>query len=383
MKIIKNAMVYNPAPIGKKDILIEGEKIVRIADRINEYDAIDEVEKIDVKGRTVVPGYLDIHEHITGGGGEGGPTTRVPESQLSIIVGAGVTTVVGLLGTDGISRSMENLLEKCKSYNELGITCFILTGSYGVPTVTLMGDIEKDVMLFSQIIGVKTSMSDHRSSNITGEELIKIATASRRGGLLAGKAGMTCIHMGDSPRKLEPLFYAIEHADVPISKFLPTHMTRNAPLFEDGIRFMKMGGYIDVTAGETLEGNRRMADMLVHAFEEAGYDNMSMTSDGYGSMPKFNDKGELIGLTYSTPRSLHQLLKVLVQEKGVPLEEALKLLTVTPAKIINMTGIKGTIAPGADADLVVYDENMDIDSVYARGRTAVLHKEILMKGKFE
>ncbi len=383
MIIIKDALVYSPAPLGKKDILIEGEKIIRIADEINEYDAIDEVVKIDAGGRTAVPGYLDIHEHITGGGGEGGPTTRVPESQLSVIVGAGVTTVVGLLGTDGISRSLENLLEKTKSYNELGITCYMLTGSYGLPTVTLTGDIERDVMLFSQIIGVKTSMSDHRSSNITGEELIKVATASRRGGLLAGKAGFTTIHMGDGSAKLDPLFYALEHADVPISKFLPTHMTRNAPLFEDGIKLMKMGGYIDITAGETLEENRKTADMLVHAFEEAGYDNMSMTSDGYGSMPKFNDKGELIGLTYSTPRSLHQLLKVLVQEKNVPLEEGLKLLTVTPAKIINMAGIKGTIAPGADADIILYDDDMNVDCVFARGKTAVDHKKILMKGKFE
>ena len=81
--------------------------------------------------------------------------------------------------------------------------------------------------------------------------------------------------------------------------------------------------------------------------------------------------------------SLHQLLKVLVEEKKVPLEEALKLLTVNPAFLINMKGIKGTIAPGADADIIIYDDEMNIDCVYARGKAAVIHKEILMKGKFE
>lgn len=383
MKIIQNAQLYAPAFMGKKDILIEGEKITRIADSIHEYDTIDEVEKIDVNGAIVVPGYLDIHEHITGGGGEGGPTTRVPESQLSVIVSAGVTTVVGLLGTDGISRSLENLLEKTKSYNELGITCYMLTGSYGAPTVTLTGDIERDIMLFDQIIGVKTAMSDHRSSNITGEELIRIATAARRGGLLAGKAGFTTIHMGDGPAKLAPLFYAMEHADIPVTKFLPTHMSRNEELLEDGIKFMKMGGFIDITAGETLEGNRRVAKLIAHCFAEAGYDNLSITSDGYGSMPKFNEKRELIGLTYSTPKMLHQLLKVLVQEEHIPLEEALKILTVNPAKIITKTGIKGTIAAGADADIIIYDADMEVDTVIARGKVAVDRKNILMKGKFE
>lgn len=383
MLVIKNAKIYAPKPLGKKDILIEGEKIVRIASHIDEYDKIKEVKKVDVKGATVVPGYLDIHEHITGGGGEGGPTTRVPESQLSVIVESGVTTVLGLLGTDGVSRSLENLLEKTKSYNELGITCFMLTGAYGYPTVTLTGDIERDVMLFDQIIGVKTSMSDHRSSNITGEELIAIATAARRGGLLAGKAGFTTIHMGDGAAMLDPLFYALDHSDVPISKFLPTHMSRNEALLKEGVKLVKRGGYMDITAGETAEDNSVLAKRMAKVYKQVGFDHISITSDGYGSMPKFNDKKELIGLTYSTPKSLHTLLKALVKETKIPLEEALKLLTTTPAFLINQHHRKGFIGEGADADLVIYDKNMDIETVYARGKLAVDKKKAILKGKFE
>ena len=105
IKLLKNANVYTPSPIGKKDILIEGEKILRIADHIDGYENLPDVEIYDLNGKTVVPGYIDMHVHITGGGGEQGPASRVPESSLSVFFKNGITTAVGLLGTDGITRS--------------------------------------------------------------------------------------------------------------------------------------------------------------------------------------------------------------------------------------------------------------------------------------
>lgn len=72
MKLLKNANVYTPSPIGKKDILIEGEKILRIADHIDGYENLPDVEIYDLSGKTVVPGYIDMHVHITGGGGRAG-----------------------------------------------------------------------------------------------------------------------------------------------------------------------------------------------------------------------------------------------------------------------------------------------------------------------
>jgi len=57
---------------------------------------------------------------ITGGGGEQGPVSRTPEIRLSELTLNGVTTVVSPLGTDGISRSLENLLFKCRAREHYG-----------------------------------------------------------------------------------------------------------------------------------------------------------------------------------------------------------------------------------------------------------------------
>ena len=136
MKLIRQADVYAPEHLGIKDVLIEGNRIAKISDHLDEYASLSDLEIIEADGKILVPGYIDLHEHITGGGGEGGPSTRVPEAPLSCLAESGVTTVVGLLGTDGITRSIENLLAKARSYEEGGITCRILTGSYGYPAVT-------------------------------------------------------------------------------------------------------------------------------------------------------------------------------------------------------------------------------------------------------
>ncbi|MBQ1355245.1 MAG: beta-aspartyl-peptidase, partial [Solobacterium sp.] len=162
MIILKNADVYAPEHLGKRDILIAGNRIEKIAEHLDGYENIAEAEVIDLQGRKTVPGYIDMHEHITGGGGEKGFASRVPEAQAGILLGNGITTVLGMLGTDGVTRSLENLVAKAYAFREEGIRAYTLTGFYGYPTPTLMENVERDVMMIDTMIGVKTSMSDHR-----------------------------------------------------------------------------------------------------------------------------------------------------------------------------------------------------------------------------
>lgn len=149
IKLLKNANVYAPEKLGKKDILVEGEKILLMRDSIEGYEGLQGVETYDLTGKTVVPAYIDLHVHITGGGGEQGPASRVPESQLSEFFKNGITTVVGLLGTDGVTRSVENLVAKARALTEEGMTVYTLTSSYGYPPTTLTGSVERDIILGS------------------------------------------------------------------------------------------------------------------------------------------------------------------------------------------------------------------------------------------
>lgn len=385
MKLLKNADVYSPKYLGKKDILLEGMKIVEIADEIANYENIPNLEVIDLKGKKVVPGYIDSHVHITGGGGEQGPASRTPEATIGELLECGVTTVVGLLGTDGISRSLENLLFKARALDDEGITAYILTGSYTTPPVTLTGDVERDITLIDKIIGVKTAVSDHRSSNPTAESLIELGTLSRRAGLLSNKAGLVVIHMGIGKKGLQPLFDAIENSDIPVGNFLPTHINlRSHKLLDDGIKLISMGGNIDFTCYTTEKDNGDLAEKIKYCLDKgAKLSNITLSTDGYGSMPKFDDDGKCIGITYGKCTGLHTAIKALVNTNTLSLENALTLVTSNVARILAIESKKGKIDIGFDADMIVYDENFEIDSVIAKGEIAIYEKNRYLMGTFE
>lgn len=384
IKLLKNAQVYAPAPLGMKDVLIVGDKVCRIEDKIEGYEGLPDVEVFDLAGKKLLPGYIDMHVHVTGGGGEQGPASRVPESQLSVFLKNGITTCVGLLGTDGITRSIENLVAKARALTEEGITVYTLTNYYAYPPTTVTGSVEKDIVMLTPMIGVKIAASDHRSSNPTADDLIAVGVQARRAGLVSNTAGLVTIHMGSGKGRLNPLFEALEKSDIPMKNFLPTHMLRCPELIEDGAKLVRMGGFIDCTAGSDDNEVYTSADKLYDLLHMEGVstENVSMSSDAYGSQPKFNEKGECIGLTYASPKYLHKTIKLLV-EKGMALEDAIKLLTSTPAKLLAKEGVKGCVAVGADADLLVLDENLDIDGLFAKGKAALWAKELLMKGRFE
>src|SRR5512139_2378336 len=241
MLLLKNADLYTPAPAGRSDILIAGGRIERVAPDLRVSEPYCEV--FDASGFIAVPGFVDGHVHLAGGGGEGGYRTRTPELLLSDAIRGGVTTVVGCLGTDGVTRSPENLLAKARGLEEEGISTFVYTGYYAVPVQTITGSIERDLLLIDKVIGVgEVALSDHRSNQPTFDEFARLAAEARRGGILSGKAGVVNVHMGDGRRGLAMLRRIIADTELPATQFLPTHIGRNPQLFEEGLAYAKAGG---------------------------------------------------------------------------------------------------------------------------------------------
>lgn len=107
MLLITNGQLYTPSPIGRGMILTGGGSIISILP--DDYPDTNltglPVKVVDARGGIVVPGLIDIHVHVTGGGGEMGPASRTPEATVGELLDAGITTIVGVLGTDCVSRS--------------------------------------------------------------------------------------------------------------------------------------------------------------------------------------------------------------------------------------------------------------------------------------
>lgn len=382
LTLIKNADLYAPAHLGLGEVLIEGDKIGMVGRRLGIPEDLPGLTVVDAQGRKLVPGFIDLHVHVTGGGGEDGFSSRAPESRLTDFTTAGVTTVLGLLGTDGIARSLETLYAKVCGLREEGLSAWMLTGSYGYPSATLTGSVERDLVLIDRCMGAKIAISDHRSSELTYEELLRLATQVRRGAMLGKKAGVLTIHMGDGRENLDKLFRAAGQSEVPLNTFLPTHVGRNPDVLDDATEWLRHGGQADFTAGETAPGGT--ARMMVNAIHQgADPGRMTLSSDAFGSQPRFDEAGNCVGLCYTTSHVLGKELRNLVFQEGLPLEEALGFLTANPARVLRLEGRKGAIAPGADADVLLLEDDLSIDSVYAMGRAMIQHKTVLAKGRFE
>jgi beta-aspartyl-dipeptidase (metallo-type) len=378
--VVSGGTVYSPSSLGRKDILIAGDRIVHIDDHIDLSKNII-VNRINATRKIVVPGFIDLHVHLIGGGGEDGPASRVPEISLSTLTEAGITTVVGVLGTDGITRSPEALLAKAKGLHLEGLSAYMYTGSYHLPSPTITGSVKRDIALIEEVIGVKIAISDHRSSQPTMDELARLASEARVGGMLAGKPGIVHVHVGGGSRGLDPILAVIKQTEIPISQFLPTHIGRDTTLLRQGIDFVNTGGCIDIT----VPNKANKAISIIKQFQESGIDltKVTLSSDGNGSKPRFNGRGELTGMATGDVATLGKTLKVLVEGKVLPLPDALALITSNPADRLGVSGRKGSIREGADADLLILDEELRIEQVFAKGRLMVNDGRAAVKGNFE
>ncbi|MBU2222478.1 MAG: beta-aspartyl-peptidase, partial [Gammaproteobacteria bacterium] len=377
IKLFKNAHVLAPEDLGVLDVLVAANKIVAIGKDLNPGDGNLPIEMIDANGFYLTPGFVDSLVHFIGGGGEGGFATRTPEMQLTDATLGGVTTAIGVLGTDATTRTLTNLLAKAHALEIEGISTYCHTGSYQVPCRTIMGSVTDDLILIDKFIGVgEIAISDHRSSQPSLTELRKVAAEARVGGMLAGKGGIVSVHVGAGASLLDPLHRAIAGTELQLSQFYPTHINRNQAIFAAGLRFAQAGGVIDFTTSTTAydlkHGEVAAAQALALALTQGiPVSQLTLSSDGNASLPIFSSSGQLLGLEVGKVSSLYASARSAVMDYQVTLSNAIAAITSSPADVLGLHH-KGRIAVDKDADIVLIDKKtLHIDSVFAKGKTMV------------
>lgn len=375
--LIKNADVYAPEHLGTRDIFLAGGKIVAMAEKLDV--TLPDLEVIDAAGYIVAPGLVDQHIHITGGGGEGGWHSRCPELVFSELVKAGVTTFLGVSGTDSMTRSVENLLAKVRGLKNEGASGWMWTSNYAYPVTTITKDVRTDMLAIPEVLGVKIALGDHRSSFPNQHEIMQILADVRVSGMLTGKTGFLHVHLGDFPYSFD-IFNECVAQGMPIKHIRPTHVARHPEVFRRACEFAKKGGFIDITTG----GGNYMgsaADAVRAALADGvPFDRITLSSDGHGSMPRFNEAGEMVGLGIGSIMCDIETIRELKDELGV--EKALTPMTKTVAGALGLEK-KGGIAVGKDADLLFLTKDFEPEWVFMMGKVAMRQGEVVMKGAFE
>ena len=372
LTLLRNAEVFAPERIGRRDILIGGGKILAMDRELSDL-AVPKCSVIDLAGARVVPGLIDAHVHVTGGGGESGPSSRVPSLALSALTRAGITSCVGLLGTDGTTRNVASLVAATLGLREQGISAWCWTGSYEVPPITLTGSVRSDIVFVDPILGVgELAVSDHRSSQPTLDELLRVAADCHVAGMMSGKAGVLHLHVGDGARGLDLVRRALALGEIPARVFHPTHINRKSALFGEALELARGGCTVDVTAFPVDEGEDAFSapDAIArYLASDAPRDKLTCSSDGGGCLPTFDGDGRIVRMDVGQPSAIAETLETLVT-RGHALEDVLPVFTSNVASLLRLSQ-KGRLAAGHDADMLVLDDTHRIRDVMARGRWMV------------
>lgn len=387
LTLIRNANVYAPQPLGIRHLLIGGGRILWIGDVAFDLPVpLRSVSRIvDAAGRTTIPGFIDGHVHVTGGGGEAGFRTRVPAVPLSRFTSAGITTVVGLLGTDDVARGPGELLATLYALREEGLNAYGYAGGYHVPPATLTGSVRGDLVFVEALIGIgEVAISDHRSSQPTLDELLRIASECHVAGVMTGKAGVLHLHLGDGARGLELVREALRTSELPARVFNPTHVNRRRALFDEAVELARQGSTVDITAFPVEEGEDAYpaAEALARYLAAgAPADRVTISSDAGGCLPCFDAEGRVTHMDVGSSGALLETLRAALAN-GLSLEAVLPAFTTNPAKLLRLAR-KGALVAGNDADLVVLDEQHRAETVVVRGEIHVKDRTCVRRGTFE
>lgn len=363
--LVRNAHVHAPADLGVVDVFVVGDRVAAIGTSLDVGRLAHDV--VDLDGATVVPGLVDGHVHITGGGGEDGPASSVAPISADMLLGGGVTSVVGLLGTDDTVQTPDTVVQRARALHQAGMSAWVLVGGYHLPVATVTGSVRGDMVHIEVVVGVgEIAIGDHRGSQPTVAELARVGADVHVGGLLAGRPGTVHLHLGDDVRGLDLLEEVLD-TSVPNRVWHPTHVNRLPELLEGSLRLLERGLTIDVTAFPVAANDPAVsaADAVARWIEDGAPGHLTVSSDSGGSIPVFDEAGRWQSQTVGLPTTLLDTIRDLAS-RGLPLTRILPPFTSSPAAQFGLPG-RGSIAVGGSADLLVLDADLHLDRVLARG----------------
>lgn len=390
--ILKNGKVLTPFRlIENGGVITEGEKITGVFE--GNYENINCEDKIiDVEGNFISPGFIDIHTH--GGGNhdflDGTPEAIIEGCKAHMI--HGTTSIVPTISSSKVDELMDSINNfrqaKIRARNSPNLLGLHLEGPY-----------------FS--LEQRGAQDPRHIRNPNREEYMSILDASNEicrwtlapeldGALEMGmelrKRGIVA-SIGHSNATYDQVLKALEYGFNHVTHFYSgTSMVRriNAYRFSGIVETAYLMN--EMTVEIIADGKHLPSSLLKLVYKIKGSDKVCLVTDSIraagltdikntlaGSLKngqeviiedgvaKLSDRSSFAGSIATADR----LVRTMVELADVPLLEAVKMLTYTPAKIMGIEKHKGTLSPGKDADIIVFNDDITVSVVIVKGNVYV------------
>ena len=386
MALVNGRVVLPDMVTQDKAVVIEGGKIAGIAD---EGALGSKVEKIDVGGRIVMPGLIDIHTHGAVGHTFNEPTADAFDAITRENARRGVTALLATLATAPIP-DLARCFDFCRAWmKESHAGTQILgahlespyinpaqKGALDPANIRLPNDGSVDAILeFRDVLKIFVLAPELPGAH---DLVAKLA----RAGIIPAA--------GHSSAKDEQVLAAmrvglrhVTHIWSAMSSVVREGPWRKPGLLEAALVF-------DGLSVEMICDNKHLPPTLMQlAYKCIGADRLCAISDatsgaGLPDGARFVMGGmayevrDGVGMMFDrsafagSSTLVNEMIPILKNVVGVPLVEAIRMLTLTPARVLGVNDRKGSIAPGKDADLAIFDDDWRAWRTMIRGEWVIV-----------
>ena len=372
--ILKNATVYggNFEPV-KADVAIEG-------DRITGVGAVSGAgEVIDLAGLTVIPGMIDMHIHGCAGADTGDATPEAMEAMSALLIQRGVTSFCPTsmtLSFEELTKIFANIAamqDKVSGASIVGINMegpYIAMSKKGAQNAAYVRNPDKEEFrkLFDGCGGL-VKVVDIAPECDGAEAFIKEVQP-----YCAVSIAHTAANYDEAVKAFE---WGARHVTHLYNA--QSGLTHRAPGVV-GAAF-DVGSRVGARAELICDGFHIHPAALRIAFRQMGEDGTVIVSDSMkaagsvdgvydlGGQPVYVRDGKALledGTIAASTSNLYEELKNVISF-GVPVKQAIKSVTINPARAIRMDGEIGSIEPGKRADMVAFDKDWNIKLVVSKG----------------
>jgi len=335
--ILKGGTVIDPSRglHQKLDVAISGGKIAAVREEIPECEA---AKTLDVSGKLVVPGLVDLHVHMYLGG------TALGADPDETCLRHGVTTVLdcGSFGSDNFEGFRRWIAERCNTrvYSLIHLSCLGLVGigKAGELANPAYADPEGAMEILRRYPDLVLGLKMRATESVVGGSCLPALRMARR---VADEVGVPLmVHIGRSREPLPDILSYLKTGDI---------ITHCATPRLNGL----------------LDGNGRILPQVWEARQRG------VVFDSAHGRPHFSfvTAGRLLDQGFLPDAISTDLTNVSAKESvldlpttmtkwlalGMPLDEVIALVTYRPAQILGKADLFGSLRDGLEADVAVLE----------------------------